>query len=283
LISWTLRLLQLRALEGAGFRRRAVQTSEGTTSAWEFEGEGTLPQLVVQHGISSQGSEMARLLIRLRGRFSRIIAPDFLGHGFSDDLEGGASSKAVATAYTETLETLLDGPALFFGNSLGGLAGIRFALKAPERLRGLMLCSPGGAAEESADELAAFVEQFRIRNRKDAQNFINKIHAKPVWYAPLLAANLRARLAQPTVKRLVSEISPEHLLTGEQLRGVAVPTALLWGRAERLMPERHRQFFVDNLPQSAVVIEPEGFGHCPHIDEPKALARVVVRWAESLS
>lgn len=250
---------------------------------WEFEGDGDLPPLVVQHGISSQGSELARLLIRLRSRFSRVVAPDFFGHGFSEELEGGASSAAVSTAYSETLEAVLDEPTLFFGNSLGGLAGIRFALRTPEMLRGLMLCSPGGAAESSPGDLETFVDQFRISTYGEARDFINKIHAKPVWYAPFLAADLRRRLGRPTVQRLIKEISFEHLLTPGQLGSLKVPTALVWGRSESLMPTRHRDFFVDNLPKHAVVIEPDGFGHCPYIDEPKALARVVIRWAESLN
>jgi pimeloyl-ACP methyl ester carboxylesterase len=275
-------LLQVRALAKVGFQRRQIETSVGTTSIWEFEGEGDLPPLLVQHGISAQGSEMARLLIRLRHRFRRIIAPDFLGHGYSADVEGGASSEVVATAYAETLDAVLDEPVLFFGNSLGGLAGIRLALRAPELLRGLMLCSPGGAGDQSPEDLERFLDQFRVQTWSDAKVFINKIHAKPVWYAPLLAANVRHRLARPTVKRLINEVSQEQLLTPAELGDLHLPTTLVWGRSEALLPENHREFFRSNLPRHAVVIEPEGFGHCPHIDEPRALARVIVRWAESL-
>jgi len=205
-----------------------------------------------------------------------------MGHGFSDEFEEGASSEVVTTAYTETLEAVLDEPVLFFGNSLGGLAGIRMALRAPEMLRGLMLCSPGGAAEGDPEELETFVAQFRVGTYAEAKVFINKIHAKPVWYAPLLAPNLMSRLSRPTVKRLISEISQERLLTPVQLSELGIPTALVWGRSEALLPDRHRDFFKKNLPKHAVVIEPEGFGHCPYIDEPRALARVIVRWAESL-
>ena len=283
MISWALEQVQARALFASGFNRRTIATSVGNTSVWEFSGDGALPPLLVQHGISSQGSEMARLLLRLRKYFSRVIAPDFYGHGFSDRPEEGATADQVRDAYIDTLRAVIDEPVLFYGNSLGGLAGLRFALTEPSRLCGLMMCSPGGAGDQSEQELSDFLKQFEMTGFNDARVFLNKIHAKPTWYAPIMAPSIYWRLKSPTVQRLLSEVSPDTLVCAEDLKRVETPIALLWGRNESLMPASHREFYMRNLPSHGVVIEPEGFGHCPHIDQPTALTHVIVRWAESLS
>jgi pimeloyl-ACP methyl ester carboxylesterase len=54
---------------------------------------------------------------------------------------------------------------------------------------------------------------------------------------------------------------------------------VVWGRSERLMPAKHLAFFKENLPPHATIEEPEGYGHCPHIDDPESLSRKIVDFA----
>ena len=223
-----------------------------------------------------------RLIVRLARNFSAVYAPDFLGHGFSAQPEGGASAKHIEQAYRETLTELLDEPVLFFGNSLGGLAGIRLATTEPHRLIGLMACSPGGAGGQTAEELAVFYEQFQMTSLSKAASFVRKLHAHPAWYHSLMVPSVFRRLRNPTVVRMLTESGPSDMLRAEDVGAITLPIALLWGRAEALMPEAHRQFFVGSLPKHGTLIEPAGFSHCPHLEEPQSLTRVIVRWAESL-
>ena len=59
-----------------------------------------------------------------------------------------------------------------------------------------------------------------------------------------------------------------------------MPIHLVWGRSERLMPPTHLAFFKDSLPPHATIEEPEGMGHCAHLDDAAALAGKIVAFAQ---
>ena len=49
----------------------------------------------------------------------------------------------------------------------------------------------------------------------------------------------------------------------------------------RLLPVTHLDYFVRHLPKHTVIEQPEGFGHCPHIDAPGRLAHRIVAFARA--
>ena len=58
-----------------------------------------------------------------------------------------------------------------------------------------------------------------------------------------------------------------------------MPTLLVWGRAERILPASGLAFFRAHLPPHARIEEPERCGHSPHLDRPAWLARTLVDFA----
>ena len=129
-----------------GYRSRTIPTSVGEVHVLEADGRGKLPTLVLLHGFSSAGVHYFPLLHSLRRRFRRIVLPDLPAHGFSGSPRGGVRGETLLDGLTEALDAVLDEPVILFGNSLGGIAAIRYALARPARVRGLILCSPTGAA-----------------------------------------------------------------------------------------------------------------------------------------
>ncbi len=91
--------------------------------------------------MTSLAAEWAPVFTRLRGP---IIAVDLPGHGKSDVPADGMRARAIDVMLCEALDALIVTPAVVFGNSLGGLAALRYAVARPERVCGLILNSPGG-------------------------------------------------------------------------------------------------------------------------------------------
>jgi pimeloyl-ACP methyl ester carboxylesterase len=60
-----------------------------------------------------------------------------------------------------------------------------------------------------------------------------------------------------------------------------MPILLLWGQSERLLPRSSLAYFRHHLPRHAVIEEPVGFGHCPHLDDAARLAERLVEFAAS--
>jgi pimeloyl-ACP methyl ester carboxylesterase len=171
------------------------------------------------------------------------------------------------------LDALLDRPALLYGNSMGGIAAVRYAQRRPERVAGLLLNSPGGSPD-SDDELAAFLAQFRLSDAAGGRRFFDLLHRRPTWLGWIVGPWIRRKLAQPTIQRLLDGVTQGDLLRPDEVGALRGPIRLLWGVADGLMPRRHFARWHSMLPPQAEVSTPD-IGHCPYLDTPWVLVREI--------
>ncbi len=269
------RLLALR-LQGA----RSVFVKRGARRIHlvDIPGDGGLPPIVMLHGLSACGADYAPLFSRLRGVTRRIVAPDLPGHGQSSAPSEIDTVHDLLGAVAHAVDTVLDAPAIVFGNSLGGLAAIRYALLHPHRTAGLFLVSPAGATSTPL-QLGALLEALRVDRHADAEAFVRRVLPTSGWACSLLAVGVRARLGRPAVRTLIERARIETLLEPSELEQLRMPIRLVWGAQDRLLPAAHRDFFIRHLPRHARVETPATFGHAPFLDHPDEVARLVRRFA----
>lgn len=270
-----------RALMAHGVKSRTVPVQGGALHLYEAPGRGSLPDVVILHGIGSAATPFAPVIQRLRRHHRRVLALDAPGHGFSPAPTGLLTPGRLFSSLAEALDRELREPAILLGNSLGGGMALRYALERPARIRGLVLSSPAGAPTGDA-ALREFLGSFHMRTVKDARDFLGRLYHQAPWFMPLLAPAVQGIFAQPQIRDLIHSVQPDDFFTPQQLRSVAVPLLLLWGRSERLMPSDHLRYFQAHLPGHALIEEPEDFGHCPHLDRPSALARRITAFASDL-
>jgi len=267
-------------LQLSGFESVKVATSKGPVHALRVEGGGPLPPVVLLHGFSSMGAHFFNLMRHLRPHVRSILAPDAPGHGFSYQPEQMGPGELQSGLF-EALDRLVEEPSIVYGNSMGGLAALRFALRRPERVRGLFLASPVGAPMDSA-QIEAFLRQFRVQSHDEALDFVSRVFQIDGPSRHLLAWGVRRKFGHPVMKALLGALSPEDLLSPEQVQSVSTPVLFVWGGAERVLPREHRDFFVENLPEHAQVSEPPRFGHGPCMEHPHAVAQHLLDFARSL-
>jgi len=219
------------------------------------------------------------VILGLKNSVRHIVAPDAPGHGLSPDPSFPLTPKALAAGVTETFSRLVDEPAVIFGCSLGGAVALRYTLANRERVRGLVLCSPGGAPTDSLSELFS---TFDLTDDAKAREFLVKLFHRPPWYMPLLVRDVRRIMSSPPVRQFFSSATQADLLTSRELKHLDVPILLLWGQSERLLPPEHLHFFREHLPAHARIEEPARFGHSPHVERPVELARKIAEFAASL-
>lgn len=265
-----------------GFASLRVPTPVGQIHVYESSGRGELPPVVVLHGVGSNASPYARILMRLREECRQVVAPETPGHGLSESPTGGLTPDTVFQGIAAALDTVLDEPALVFGNSLGGGIALRYAERSPERVAGLVLSSPAGAPFPDDDALRAFVDNFRLRSRAEAVEFLDHLYGRTPWYARFLAPDILANFESEPLRHFLDAVSPDDFATPDQLAELAMPILMLWGRADTLMPAHHLDFFKAHLPPHAVVEEPAGFGHSPYLEHPDALAERIVTFARAV-
>jgi pimeloyl-ACP methyl ester carboxylesterase len=234
--------------------------------------------MAVLHGIGSSAASFAPLLTRLGREARRVIAPELPAHGASAAPRERLTPDALFASVAHALDTLVDEPSIVFGNSLGGALALRYALERPERVRGLVLASPAGA-RMSDDEWRELVRAFDLGSPADARRLLARLYHRPRWFVPWMAGGVQATFERPAIRELLASARPDDLASPEQVSSLEAPTLLLWGRSERLLPASNLDWFRRHLPAHAIIEEPHGFGHCAHLDDPRALARRIVAFA----
>jgi pimeloyl-ACP methyl ester carboxylesterase len=268
-------------LNWRGARSVLVRTEQGTVHAYDLPGRGRLPTTVLLHGLGSAATSFGPLLLRLRTEARRLIAPDYPGHGFSSMTATRLTADGLVASVSRVLDTLVDEPALVVGNSLGGGVALRYAIAQPERVAALVLVSPAGA-QSTEEELAALKGLFDIGSRPEAMTFLRRLYPHPPGFVPLIAHELPAAMARPAVRDLLASSGNDDMPSPEALASLRMPILLLWGQEEHLLPDSHLDYFERHLPPHAVIERPEGFGHCPHVDAPDALAQRIAAFARTV-
>jgi len=205
---------------------------------------------------------------------------DAPGHGFSEEPRARLNRESLLESMTSALDELLDEPAIVCGNSLGGAIALHYAGVRPERVRGLVLLSPAGAPW-SDEELRLLLRDFRMKTSRDARAFLNKIYHRRPWFLPLIAPDVVHSANRRAPRELFDSAVPDFGATPEELSQLGMPILLWWGRSERLLPASNLRYFREHLPRRAVIEEPEGVGHCAHLDAPRATCQRIVEFARS--
>lgn len=269
------------ALRAWGFRSEWIGTTEGPLHVLvRPASQPEAPGIVLLHGLVASGADYFPLLRRLAGKGHALVAPDLPGHGLSPVPARGMRADVLATALREALEQVLEGPAVVFGNSMGGFAAVRLASTRPDLVAGLFLASPGGAPLPEPG-LSRFLERFHIEDEGQARQFLDDVRAAPSFVPSFVARTVMERFSRPAIRELLAGLHPSELLTAEELGGLRMPISVLWGRRERILTPLQREFFRAHLPDHAVFEEPDMLGHAPFLDDPALVVQRLRRFADA--
>ncbi|HFE45180.1 MAG TPA: alpha/beta fold hydrolase [Nannocystis exedens] len=272
-----------RRLHRIGIHSRYVDTLQGRIHLYEAHDPAIQgPPIVILHGLGASATSFGPVIHRLRASTPRILAPETPGHGFSKAHRSALGVNDMFASITQVLARELDEPAIFVGNSLGGTMAIRYAHLHPEQVAGLVLVSPAGAPLPDATN-RELLELFRIRSHRDAYRLLSRLYHRPPWYRALVVPDVRRYFSRRFFRDLLATLSQDDALRPAELAEITAPVLLLWGQGERLLPAQCLTFFREHLPAHATIEEPANFGHCPQLDEPRALARRIAEFSRAVA
>lgn len=157
-----------------------------------------------------------------------VILYDLRGHGMSERPKEGYALDDMIDDLDAVLRALdVQEPALFVGNSFGGLLGLAFAAKHPARARGIALIDAHLGRAGWAEKMAATLElEGEARDRKIAESFQSWLGRHSERKSTRLAKAASALVYDTT---MVADLRGSRTLDDDDLRSVSCPILALYG------------------------------------------------------
>jgi 3-oxoadipate enol-lactonase len=253
--------------------------NQGVKIYWDEQGQGAPILLIMGLGYPSQMWYRTRPLLAER---YRTIALDNRGVGRSDMPPGPYPILVMAEDAAAVLDAAAVDSAHVYGVSMGGMIAQEFALQFPHRARSLILgCTAAGGptavrAEPEVTQLLMSRGQMTPTEAAEA--------AVPFIYD---SGTPRARIDEDLAARKDWLARPEAYIN--QLMGILaweaysrldrinVPTLVIHGEADRLVPPANGKLIAARIPGAKLVLIPNA-GHIFSTDQPDAAYQPVLEF-----
>ncbi len=232
---------------------------------------GDGPPLLFFHGAGTVTGFDA--LLPLAERF-RLIVPYHPGYGPSADDPSVDSIHDYVLHYLDVCDQLSLDEFTLMGHSMGGLLASWFAIEQTRRVNRLVLVAPLGMRvpeHPTTDIFAIPDEELLSYVAEDMSVFEGHVPMPPT---PEFLAE-RYRESTSTARMFWNRAYDTKL--PKWLHRLTMPTLLLWGEKDRLIPAAQAPVWAEFIPNAQVKILP-GVGHIP-LEESKDAAPAVLEFA----
>lgn len=261
-------------------------------------GEGD-PAILLLHGFGSSLFSWREVLAPL-SQAARVVAYDRPAFGLTERPVPGSwdgESPYGAAAQVDLLLALMDAQAIdravLIGNSAGAAVAVRTALEHPDRVRALVLISPA-VLDRAGSPLPAWIYRLPPVDHIGpllARAFIGRGRTliDLAWHDPgRISQQVRQEYEKP-LQAYHWDVALWELMRTSQPLGLesrlselGVPTLVLSGASDRIVPLADSQYVADQIPGATMVVLPE-CGHLPQEECPQDLLREVRRFLDGLS
>lgn len=228
----------------------------------------------------------------------RVITFDLPGFGLTGPAEGGPYSGDYSeAAYVGITSALLDhlklGRVVLGGNSLGGEIAWRLAAAQPSRVAALVLIDASGyvftpQSMPLAFKLARLPLLGQISHsvlpRSLVESSVRNIYGDPTQVSSAVIDRY-FEMALREGNRAALQQRFEQMRPGQDaalIKTLKLPTLILWGGRDRLIPPENGQAFARDIAGSRLLTFPT-LGHAPQEEDPAATLAPVQEFLRSLT
>jgi pimeloyl-ACP methyl ester carboxylesterase len=257
-----------------------LETTRGAIAYDEKRGTGN-PVVMLSSGAHDR-HDFDQLRALLPAGF-RSIAPDWPGHGESPAGKEPASAMGFADAAEELVARLAPEGAIVLGNSVGGFAAARLAIRRPELVRGLVLVDSGGFLPRSPQVRIFCALMARPRFLRAIYPWFANRYMRPQSEADRQVRDVGiATTRQDPGLAAVSGLwrsfsSAEHDLR-KDAASIRAPTLVIWGKKDPVIPLQAGRTVAATIPGAR--LELLDTGHAPQVSDPAGFAAIFVPFAE---
>jgi pimeloyl-ACP methyl ester carboxylesterase len=247
---------------------------------------GSGPPIVLVHGLGGMASNW-RLVAPELAEERRVIVPELPGHGGSAPLEEAQNIDPYADAVLAVADAEDAVPAPWVGHSLGGLVGLRAALRRPDAITGLVLAASAGISSatrigEATVTLLGVVQPGRLIARRARTVSRSELGRKLAfgWWGVADPAGFDPEMAEAFLlgpPQHTDTVSAGRALVASDPRSdldrVGCPCLCLWGARDNWVPLKDGMEYARRLRAPLRTI-----ADCGHLligERPDAVVRAV--------
>ncbi|XXT21012.1 alpha/beta fold hydrolase [Sorangium sp. So ce429] len=263
------------------------------------------PVLLLLHGFPSSSHSYRELIPLLSGRY-RVVAPDYLGSGFSEHPgpdEVTYTFDLLADHVTGFTEALGLARYVLYMQDFGAPVGFRVAMAHPERLRGLVVQNGNAYLDGLPEELRAFIRRaHEDRSQAGAAAVAGVVSGAAIrdqQYLRHVPGERRERmspdswthdlafLATPEDRAIQVQLLQDYQTNIDAypawqafLRARKPPTLVVWGRSDADFLGAGASAYLRDLPRAELHLLDAG--HFAVEEQAVAIAQHVTRFLERL-
>jgi 4,5:9,10-diseco-3-hydroxy-5,9,17-trioxoandrosta-1(10),2-diene-4-oate hydrolase len=255
---------------------------------------GAGPPLVLLHGAGENALDWRWVMPGLAATH-RVYAPDLPGSPMSARPTADYSPAFFGRFVAGFADALGIERAAMAGNSLGGLTAMRLALFEPARVTALVLVDSAGLGRTVSPALRSLAlpgyGKLAVAWSKTPPGALQRalgraalLFARPRRVPPeWLRAQYRLGRTPGFLEAQLAAVRAQVGLRGQRevllrrLPGLEVPTLVVWGARDRVLPESQARDAVSRLRDGSLSLVPD-CGHMPHVERPDLFLAACARF-----
>jgi pimeloyl-ACP methyl ester carboxylesterase len=274
---------------------------------WDWRGytiqytvQGTGQPLVLVHGFGASIGHWRKNIPALAAAGYQVFALDLLGFGASAKPAIDYSIDLWVELLRDFWADKIQRPAVFVGNSIGGLITLSVLANHPDITAGGVLLNPAGGLNHRPDELnlplrlvmGSFAKLVsskqlgpwlfdRVRQKSRIRGSLKQVYRNPDAITDELVDLLHQPSCDPGAQQVFAAIltAPAGPRPTELLPKIQVPLLVFWGEADPWTPIAGAKLYQDLTGSHAIeFVAIPNTGHCPHDERPEIVNPALIDW-----
>ncbi len=241
-------------------------------------GGGSNGNIVLIHGIGGFAERWSTVIPLLSKKY-RVIALDLPGYGYSDKPSIDYTPEFFSKLVFDFLDSIGIRKTNMIGTSLGGQIVAECAITQNKMIEKIVLVAPAGVMKSSTPTLDAYSMAALYPSHDTVKTAYEMMTGSKKVTIEAIEEFIK-RMTQPNAKMAfmstILALKNAPPIT-DRLSNIVVPTLLIWGKHDTMIPVKYANDFVSSIKNSQLEIM-ENCGHTPHIEEPVKFSQIVLNF-----
>lgn len=232
--------------------------------------------IILIHGLGGSAERWLEVIPRLSVRY-RVIAIDMIGFGYSDKPSEDYTIEFFAKFLSAFIDTLGLKRPILVGSSLGGQIAAHCASTNPS-IEKVVLVAPSGAMKSSTPAIDAYMMAALYPNALSAREAFEMM-SRYGKVDEFTVTDFVKRMSMPNAKLafISAVLGIKNSVLEHSLQKIDVPTLLIWGKQDRMIPITYAEKFLSNI-RDCIFLRLDDCDHLPHVEKPEIFSNSVLEF-----